>query len=550
MTARPDLGPQGESRRYPGGIASAVIPSDGLSPAPGSGGASWPRVLNMPRVGRNAAFNTFGRAWTMLMSFVFVPFYIDLLGIEAYGIIGFFATLLAVFSFLDLGLPTTLSRELARRAATPEERGTMRSVVRTLEWVYGAMGLIIGLTVIALAGPIASRWLNVSELPVAEVENAIRLMGIVIACQWPMGLYSGGLLGLQRQVMATGLQMASMTVRGVGGILVLAFVENSLTAFFTFQALVSLATTVGTRLALTKSLPLAPAAFDRDVLATVWKFALGMTGASILTIALMQADKVLLSALLPLEEYALYVLAYTLAAAGGFIGGPVFNAVFPRLTELVAAGDEAAVRHAFVTQAQLLSMVLAPLALMVILFAPELILFWTRDAAIVEAAAPIARTLAVGVAFNSVMLIPYALTLAHGKSHYALISNAVAVAVLVPIIYLLATRHGAFGAAFAWPILNIGYVLILAPILFHLLLPGGYLQWLARCLLLQAGAALLPIALIRLATPGDLPPLAGFLIACAAGVLGLAAAALSTRAGRRARSRDPGVAGERAGIRA
>ena len=48
------------------------------------------------------------------MGFVFVPVYISYLGIEAYGLIGLFATLQAWLSLLDLGLSPTLNREMAR----------------------------------------------------------------------------------------------------------------------------------------------------------------------------------------------------------------------------------------------------------------------------------------------------------------------------------------------------------------------------------------------------------------------------------------------------
>ncbi len=49
-----------------------------------------------------------------MMSLAFVPVYIKLLGIEAYGLIGFFLTLVAILSLLDLGLGTTLNRRLAQ----------------------------------------------------------------------------------------------------------------------------------------------------------------------------------------------------------------------------------------------------------------------------------------------------------------------------------------------------------------------------------------------------------------------------------------------------
>ena len=47
------------------------------------------------------------------MSLAFVPLYIKFMGIESYGLVGIFASLLALFGLLDMGLSTTLNRELA-----------------------------------------------------------------------------------------------------------------------------------------------------------------------------------------------------------------------------------------------------------------------------------------------------------------------------------------------------------------------------------------------------------------------------------------------------
>ena len=45
---------------------------------------------------RNVAANFFGRGFAALLSLVAIPIYIRFLGIEAYGIIGFFTSLTAL----------------------------------------------------------------------------------------------------------------------------------------------------------------------------------------------------------------------------------------------------------------------------------------------------------------------------------------------------------------------------------------------------------------------------------------------------------------------
>ncbi|MDE2060547.1 MAG: hypothetical protein KGL31_00010 [candidate division NC10 bacterium] len=57
-------------------------------------------------VKRNIIANTLGRGWSMLMGLVFVPLYIKFLGMEAYGLIGFFATL-QMEQFMELSSECT-----------------------------------------------------------------------------------------------------------------------------------------------------------------------------------------------------------------------------------------------------------------------------------------------------------------------------------------------------------------------------------------------------------------------------------------------------------
>ena len=468
----------------------------------------------------------------MLMSFVFVPFYLKMLGVEAYGVIGFFASLAAIFSFLDLGLTTTLNRELARRSALSDEVGSMRTVVHTLEIVYVSIGVGVALIVMILAQPIADYWLNAKVLSNGEIVNAIRMMGLVIAFEWPTGLYLGGLAGLQRQVLGNVLYSGMMTARGVGAILVLLFIHRSVTAYFMWQVVVSASGMVLVRTCLLSGLPRSAARwFDRTVLAFVWRFAAGMTGLALLTIVLMQADKVVLSATLLLSDYAHYLLAYSIAGAAGFMGIPIFNAVFPEFTAILASGDRSALRTVFHRQAQLMSVVIAPTVLVVMMFAQELMVFWTRDVALADTVAPLARVLAFGTAINSLMLIPYALTLANGKPIYSIVSNIVGVIVIVPLVLFLAKNYGAYGAAFAWPILNFGYFLSV-PIVLRSFMPGSIVSWYLVDVARPFSAAAIVVALVRWVAPAGLSASMGFIVAGVAGAVGLLAAGSQTSAGR------------------
>ena len=430
-------------------------------------------------VRRNIVANTLGKGWSMFMGLVFVPLYIKFLGMEAYGLIGFFATLQMVFSVLDLGLSTTLNRELARASAHPEQAEKTRDLVRTLEFVYWGIAVIIGATVIGIAPLIAHKWLNPKGLSVSSIEHVVVLLGLVTAFQWPIGFYSGGLMGLQRQMVNNVITSGLATARGAGAVLVLWLVSPTIEVYFQWQLVISMLGVAWFAITLWKSLPQdrVKARFRIALLRSVWSFAAGMTGISFVTLLLTQTDKILLSTLLPLEVFGYYTLAGAVASASVFVVGPMFNAVFPRFSQLASLGDSEQLKALYHRACQLTSVAVLPTMMVVTFFSFELLLLWTRNPLIAERAHWLVSLLAIGTALNGLMYIPYALQLAHGWTRLAFTANVIGVFLLVPLIFVLATHFGAVGAAVVWVLLNTGYVVFAVPAMHRRLLKGEMGYW-------------------------------------------------------------------------
>jgi len=435
----------------------------------------------MSPVRRNIVANAIGSGWTALLLLSFVPLYIHFMGVESYGLVGFFVTLQVLFSVFDLGLTGTLSRELARLSASVETSATeMRNVVRTLEAVYWALAGFIVTALFLAADWIATVWLNANEVPLEIVRMSVMLMGVAIAFRMPYGFYAGGLIGLQRQVLLNGLRIGVETFRNGGGVLVLWLVAPTITAFFIWHALASMIGAVLFRLVLWRSLPSAetPARFAPALFRQLWRYGAGLSGIGILAMLVVELDKIILSKMLPLKEFGYYMLASTLALGINLIIVPIFSAMQPRLTQLVASGDYAGLRRLYHKGCQLMTVLVMPVALGLCFFSEPVLHIWTRDATIAQFAAPLLSLLSIGTALNALMNVPYALQLAHGWIKLALISTAVAVVVLVPALIWMIRHYGAIGAASIWVMLNLGTVLFSLPIIHAKFLRGEFRHWL------------------------------------------------------------------------
>ena len=72
---------------------------------------------------RNVTVGLASSIGAALLGLAVVPLYLKYLGLEAYGLIGFFATIQALFLILDMGMSPTMNREIARcSASSPHSR--------------------------------------------------------------------------------------------------------------------------------------------------------------------------------------------------------------------------------------------------------------------------------------------------------------------------------------------------------------------------------------------------------------------------------------------
>lgn len=433
----------------------------------------------MSIVRRNIIANVAGKGWAALLSLAVVPVYIHFLGIEAFGLIGFFLSLMAILSLLDLGLGTALNRQFAHYSAQPGKAQEMRDLLRTLEIIYWLIGIAIGVTMAALAPVIAAYWIKPQHLLRETVTQALAMMGIALAFQWPRALYTGGLMGMQRQVAFNLLSSITGTVNSVGGVLIVWLVSPTIQAFVAWSMAVSLVDTLLTGLLLWRCLPMAPArpAFCRQFLVDIWRFAAGMTGISVMSVILTQLDKMILVKVLPLDAFGYYTLASRVAAGLYFLIGPISAAFFPRFSQLLMIDDRRELARLYHRGCQLMSVAVLPVAAVLAFLSKDFLLLWTGDTAIAANSGTMLSLLAIGTAINGLMNLPVTLQLASGGTRLVFYIHSIAVILMGPLIYFMSLRYGGLGAAWVWLILNCGYVAFSLPIIHRRLLPGHLRQW-------------------------------------------------------------------------
>ncbi len=420
----------------------------------------------------------FNSAWSALVSLAVVPLYLRYLGIENYGLIGFFVTIQALFQLLDMGMGPTMNREVARCTAS-DSLHEARNLLSTLEIIYWSMAVAILCIVLLLSPFISQHWLQSKNLSQETITHAIILMGVVVAARWPVGLYQGALMGAHRLAISSGINIIMVTIGSLGAVLVLAFLSPTIEAFFIWQVGVGLVYALVMRKAARRVLGVEKSqSFDWSSLKRVWRFSASMSFIALLGGLFTQMDKLILSKLLGLAEFGQYMLA-TLVVSGLYIVvNPVFNVIYPRFTDMVSKGQTSELIHFYRLCTRILATVLFPLALLLILNAQELVKIWTGNQDLAVSVAPVIALLAAGSALHGIMYLPYALQLAYGETRIPILISIILMLILTPLIIYLTVSLGSQGAAMAWLALHVLYVIIGTWLTHKHLLKGLGLTWL------------------------------------------------------------------------
>ena len=429
---------------------------------------------------RNLLAGLASSIWIALVGFAVVPLYLKFLGIEAYGLIGFLAMTQALLQILDLGLAPTINREVARCSATGDMEQA-QTLLHTLATLYWGIAAAIAVAIIALAPLISAHWLTANNLPRDTVMHAVMLMGLVIACRWPIGLYLGALMGAQRLTTSSAVSMVMGTLASVGAVAVMAWVSPTIEAFFTWQAAVGVLHAITMRWAAWRAIGRHKGThFDTVALKKVWRFSAGMVGVAFSGLVFTQLDKLILSKLISLSDFGRYALATVVVSSLYVVITPLFNALYPRFTALVASNEIGKLADLYRLGTRLIGTILFPIAMLLAVFGEDLVRVWTGNAAIAAAVAPVIALLAIGSALHGVMHMPYALQLAYGMTRLPLTINAILMVILVPLIVTLAVTYGALGGAIAWFTLHTLYLLLGTLMTHRILLKGLGGKWLLQ----------------------------------------------------------------------
>lgn len=431
----------------------------------------------------NTIANFIGLIYTTIIGIAIYPLYLQYLGAEAFGLVGFFTVLQAWMYLLDMGMSPLLSRQAAYTRGKNTDFIGLKKLLRSLELIFFIISLIIVITIFAKSNWIANNWLNINSLTLSDVEFCIMLMGAMIGLRLFVTLYRSGIQGMENQVQLNVANIVVVSLKFLGGLFLLKFITQDFVHFFIYQLCIGIVEFSIISIMFYRLIPSTEKVgigFYWKTLRPVLPFASSIAYTAGIWVLLTQLDKLILSTVLPLSEYGYFAIVTAVAAGLLKISGPVSQAILPRMTNLLSQDREKDMLKLYKKSTQLMSIIMLPLTGMVALFSTELIFAWTGDRKASEWAGPILFWFALGNGIMALSVFQYFLQFAHGKLKMHVIFNTLTAFVQIPLIIYVALKYGALGVAFTWFLLRLITFILWTPFIHYKFAPGIHWPWLFK----------------------------------------------------------------------
>lgn len=392
-----------------------------------------------------------GKVWSLVSLYVFVPFYLKLLGVESYGVITFYNVLITLLYFADAGLSATINRQMA----TPSPVEQKRNLLRSVEVCYLFVTFFLFLLIFSLSPIIATKFLHTEVVSFNQKVTFIKCMSAAIAFHFYSMLYIGGLLGLEQQTKANIYVIIWSLVKN-GLILVPLMYYPSLTLFFLAQCFINFCFCLYVRRSLWSQLPSnIPATISILQLKPLVPFAVGMMIMAFIGAANSQIDKMIVSSKLTLLEFSVYSLVSMLAQIPVLAVIPITQALFPRLVKDANLLETDNFNSSVFLLTKVVALVSAALGGFVFLTADTLLLVLSSNNLVAVMGAPILKLLVLGNVALACQYVPYNIALAKADVKLNLIVGSMSVIFSTVLTVWCVGKYGFSGTPYAWVLLNI-----------------------------------------------------------------------------------------------
>jgi O-antigen/teichoic acid export membrane protein len=393
---------------------------------------------------KNTVWNLAGSGLPLIAAATFIPFTLQRLGNEAFGVLTLIWSLIGYFSLFDMGVGRALTYELSKMRVE-NDAGKISLTLKAGLVITLAAGLFGATVMLILAPYLATSWLKISPDLQQDAMLAFKIAALgVIPTTITSGL-RGALEGLERFA-------ASNHNKITLGFCMFALPALSITMHGNLLWLITLYLVVARLIvALAAATQLRFYLFQKtrgligDHLKPLVNYGIWITVTGIVGPLMVYGDRFFVSAAVGATQLPLYAIPQEGLQRLLIIPAALCGALLPQLAVLSRENAAASYWRNY----KRIAVVMFGICLLAAICAYPVLKWWLSEEFALQAL-PIVLILSIGIWLNSMALVPYTLMHAKGNPKQTALFHLFELAIYALALWWLATNFGLIGAALAW----------------------------------------------------------------------------------------------------
>lgn len=398
---------------------------------------------------KNTLWNLAGNGLPLVAGAIAIPFLMQRLGTERFGIVTIIWTIIGYLSLFDFGLGRALTHITAHNIGSGATDDNLK-ILKTGAYITIVAGFAGAVVFALLAYGMAFRWLNVTVQYQWDTFYALLITAAAVPFTTVSAAFRGTLEGHEKFKEVNIIKFLFGTATFIFPVIALLVTEATV-ANVAVSLVIARAITFWIYLRKIHEvesdyrLTLKPHKVFGKKLIT---FGSWMTISNIVSPILVSADRFIIAGTLGAAVVAYYTVPFEIVVRLLIIPGAIGSTIFPRLSSLFTADQKGADKLVKKSVLVIAAVMLILSASLMLLYKPVVTLWISKDFA--EQSFESALLLSIGAIFNGIAYIYYTAVQAKDGSKFTGILHLTELLFYVPVLLFVVSKFGIRGAAFAW----------------------------------------------------------------------------------------------------
>ncbi len=409
-----------------------------------------PPLFSGGLLAQNTFLNLVGQALPMLVAFIAMPFIINGLGVDRFGVLTLAWMMIGYFSLFNMGLGRATTKFISEYLAKGEHDKLSELIWASILMLIG-FGIVGSVIAILITPWLINDILNIPPDLIEESTTTFYLLGLSVPIVLGIAGVRGVLEAFQKFYIINAVKVPTYIAAFVTPLLVLPFTNNLVPVVILLIAS-RLAGLIAFIYHCFKVLPdLKKFKFPG---VNFYKKLLGYGGwltiSNIIWPMMNYLDRFIIGAVLTMGAVAYYVTPYELVTKLLIISGSLLSVIFPAFSAF-STGEHNKLMNLHTKAVKYLLLALVPVVFIMIALAYPFFNIWL-GADFAQNSSTILQLLALGILINSVSQVPSSAIQAMGRPDITAKLHLIELPIYLAMLWYFIDAFGIVGAALAWVI--------------------------------------------------------------------------------------------------